>query len=215
MKTAWVTASELAALMVSEGFLSSVPADPSIYQDYIDAAVREWETTTGYQPFLGETVDSETYFDPPDYGKVLELRTGYISITSIEVGLSYTVTSSTALTAIRDYNLRPHDARARYEPYHSIEFYVSLGDGPRSIKITGKRGYDDEIHEDAWLAVAYKAIVNTAEAVTSHGAILEEIKEGPVTYKFGDMAEGGSGDKLSLFRKHFAATAAQYERITF
>jgi hypothetical protein len=191
VKTAWITPSEAESLLVAAGIVESAPAD---LEDVIQAAISEWERETGWTPFLAETVDSTRRYDPT--GSILRFHNGYISVASVTA-------SDTALVEGDDYELWPYDARQRYQPYTELRFRYRLGGPPRSVEITGKRGYNDTIDEVAWLAVYMR--VASVVARRTYGAVgpTSEIKEGPVAYKFG--AGRATPDQLdSEFRRRVA-----------
>lgn len=198
MKTAWITPAEAEALLVAAGIVESAPADLA---DVIQAAISEWEHATGHTPFLAETTNSTRRYDPS--GSILRFNNGYISVASVTA-------SDAALVEGQDYELWPYDARQRNAPYTELRFRYRLGGPPRSVEVTGKRGYNDTIDEVAWMAVYMR--VAAVVSRRSYGAVgpATEIKEGSVTYKFSDGAGRATPDQLDA---EFRRRAAMFKRI--
>jgi hypothetical protein len=205
MKAAWPSEAEVGAAMVAAGLVDTAPAD---LQDYIDAALEEFEDRTGFRPFL-QGSSAAWRFDPPEFGQRLELRAGYTEITEVRTGLSATNATGTVLTVEEDYILLPYDARARNRPFTAIQFLASTGTGDKSIKVTGKKGFHNEIAEDAWLAVLGRAAVLAVEDLTSSGGEASRIKQGQVEIQYGE--DGGS--ILSKWNDRFDCTVGRYQRV--
>jgi hypothetical protein len=153
-------------------------------------AIAQWGLDVGYPVFKVESADSTRYFSPHEcYGQgILSLKCGYVSITSVTVGLTATDTTGTVLTVNQDYWLEPLGGDG---PYHYLRFWSLPAGEIRSIKVIGKRGYStDGIPDDVWLAVCKKAaamaISNTLMGVTS------SITQGPVS-----IGTGGSGGGIT------------------
>lgn len=186
-KSAWATGAEVAAMMVSSGLASAAPSADSI-APYILAAIEEWERKTGWRPFL-EGASADWRYDPPAIGRTLDLQAGFTEISAVRTGLNPTDSTGTLLTAESDYELRPVDARAIDRPYYEIKFIASPGSGSKSIKVTGKKGFDNLIADEVWLAVARRSAFLAIGDLTSGGDLTKRIKQGPVEIEF---SSGGS-----------------------
>lgn len=194
----WPTSDDVLAAATAAGFtLASVDAAAQL-----DAAVAEWERLTGWQPFLGATADDEPVlatraFDPPEWGTVLPLRTGLLSIESVTVGVS-PESSGTELAAT-GYEGLP----VLGSPFTEIRFRSAWGGGPGSVRIEGWWGYCSAVPADA-----YDAVLNRAAAL----AVEAEIPG----VSSGGFAQGSlrvDGGVLTSWARRFHATAQTYTRI--
>lgn len=208
-QAAWPTYTEVGAIMVSAGLASAAPTEAEL-SPYIDAAVGAWERKTGYKPWLSGA-SASYYYDGPPFGSVLDLQGGFISVSAVRIYITSDDDTGTLLTVNEDYILQPMGAQDRDEPFTEILFLTALSRNPRSIKITGVKGYDNEIADEVWLAVAREAARLAVEDLTSSGGDVEEIKQGPVTIKYASSAEGGS--VLSKWGDGFCNLAKRYRRM--
>jgi hypothetical protein len=113
-------------------------------------------------------------------GRILQVRGGYVSITSIRTGITPSDATGTLLVLNTDFRLLPYDAALNNRPYTSIELTYPLWGAPRSVKITGKRGYSVEMNAEVWNAIRMLAA----------SMYLEALKEG----KGGKLVEWTDGD---------------------
>lgn len=180
--TDWPTSEELGALFAARG-VSLSGLSP---QACIDAAISAFERDTGYRPFKAETADSTRYFSVQDVGHrgLLDLRAGYVSVTSVTVGVSATEVGS-ALTVNVDYWAEPVSGDG---PINFIRFLSEPAGYPRSIVVAGKRGYAASIPAEAWQAVLNRAAIESLSQVEA-GAV-DSTVQGPVTINYGDMRRG-------------------------
>lgn len=172
----------------------------------ISAAVDSWERDTLYKPFKVEAADTTRYFSPLESwpNGILNLRSGYISITSITTGLSATELTGTVLTVDVDYWLEPMGTDG---PYNYVRFASYQSGVPKSIKIIGKRGYNaSEIPAEAWLAVANRAALECAMQTSAAGA--SSIKQGPVTIS------GEVGSLLKGLDSQYKQAVGRYTRVS-
>lgn len=204
-KADWPTASEVAAQMVSAGLVSSAPSDESI-EPYLGAAIEEWERSTGFRPFK-EGGSASYRYDPPGPDGILELRAGFTAITAVAAYLNDTDETGVALIVLTDYELWPYEARAEDRPYTEIRFRRSVGSRARSVKVTGTRGYDDEIPYEAWVAVLKDAGQKYLNASVSGSAGARVIKQGPVTIEYTD-----DGSVLTAWEQAIETVAHRYRR---
>jgi len=155
----WPDADEFANFLVGCGLRDNPPT--AIQQgmdldDALNSAVEKWNGLTHYWPFLSTGVDETRQFDPPT-GRVLDLRGGLVSFTSLYTDQVFQSTDSLATgnqrENLRDFRLMPNDAPQENKPWtyivtgwpSSIDygFPGAYGVSPvaGSIGITGKWGY--------------------------------------------------------------------------
>lgn len=84
-KTAYPDETALQAFLVASGIVSTAPTG---VESYVTGAKEEWERQTGFQPFLGASADASFYFDGPSPMLYLDLRGGFVSITSLATGIT-------------------------------------------------------------------------------------------------------------------------------
>lgn len=205
---AWPTEAEVGAIMVSSGLASVAPDDDDI-TPYLNAAIAEWERQTGFRPWLQEDDAASYYYDGPGSTGILDLRAGFCTVTAIATGITYDDDTGTALTANRDYILEPLGAREADRPFTQVRFLVSWTNRPRSIKVTGIKGFDDEIADGVWLAVAREAARLAVEDLTESGGDVDRVKQGQVEIEYSSE----SGSMLAKWGKSFQMLAASYARM--
>lgn len=199
--------------MVSAGLASAAPSEAEL-APYINAAVAEWERLTGFRPWL-ETGSASYFYDPPRVERrgFLDLATGFTAISAVAVGITPDDATGTVLTVSEDYVLRRFVENDSDTPYVAIQFLRGLSSRPQSIKVTGTKGYDDEIDDEVWLVVARQAATLAAEDLTQSGGDVDSIKQGQVTITYASVEEGGS--VLSKWRKGFERKAAGFRRTVY
>jgi hypothetical protein len=153
---------------------------------FINAGIAEIERRTGFKPFLGESVDQEYYYDPPLSNGILDLRAGFVSITSVRSNITCDDDDGTLLEECEDYRLYPLNAREGDRPFTEIRFARGMGGGPKSIKVTGKKGWDDEVPDDVWLSVLEIAEYLTPASLAQSGGNVSRIKQGQVEIEYGN-----------------------------
>lgn len=194
--------------MMAKGLADTAPSD-AVIAPYLAASIEEFKNRVGWGPFL-EEVSADWRYDPAEYGDYLDLNMGFTAISAVRTGLTYSDSTGTLLTAERDYLLEPYDARAKNRPYTRIQFLVGMGSGSKSIKVTGTRGFDDEIPDDVWAAVLGQGVVKAVEGLTENAGDVEEIKQGQVTIKY-NVEDGGS--ILTKLSNAFESVVSRYERM--
>lgn len=196
MSYVYPTELDLQAFLVSAGVVSSAPSGVA---SYVEGAIAEWERCTGYKPFLGESSDSSDYFNGPYPSKHLDLCGGYVSITSLAIGITATDDTGTVQTANQDW-FPEHQGEA----ITGIEF-TGLVSGLRSIKIVGKKGYSATLPADAYQAILQKAAADAFPYLTQ-GGDAKRIKQGPVEYEFNES-------QIGLWQKGFDMAVRRYRRV--
>lgn len=195
--------------MVLKGLADPAPSDADI-TPYLNSAIAEWEDRTGWKPFL-EGASADWRFDPPEYGRTLELRTGFTLISAVRTGITVSNATGSLLVVEQDYFLKPYDAASRFQPITEIEFLVSPGTYPKSIKVTGKKGYHTQIDDAAWEAVLSKAVINAVEGLTENAGDIDMIQQGPVKIQYAKSEEGGS--ILAKLQSKFDDAVARFMRV--
>lgn len=175
----------------------------------IAAAAEDWETATGYKPFLADAADVTRYYDPD--GDVIFFRGGYVSVTSVTVDVA-PGSDGTVLTVNQDYWLDPRDDL----PHKRLYFSEWRRGDPQSIKIIGKRGYQVQIDELVWKAILCRGaelLVPELSAAISKGLV--KWKAGDVEKEFGgasSFTRALSGEAIA-WAKTFGNAALKYKRI--
>jgi hypothetical protein len=193
MASNYPTATDLTTYLAARNITA-----PSNLLVHLNAAIDEWERLTGYMPFLAETSDSTSHFDPPTFTRVLDLQRGYTSITSVAVGVSDDDPTGTVLTAGKDYFAIPYNGTT----IEALRFIASPGTRPRSIKVVGKKGYATFVPDDAFRAILVRAAHFAMQNLGS--ANLVSMKEGDISLQF--QQKGG---ELDLWQN----AIAKYTRI--
>lgn len=186
MSTSWITSTELESYLDGLG-VSTIPGGITL-ADEIQAAADEWEAATGYLPFIVEGSDSTIRLSP-GCSSLLDLRTGYVSITSVSVGAGPSDTG-TAITLGTEYWLRPQGAASDSKPYNFIQFAYYGGGEENSIIVVGKRGYAATIPAMAWNAVRDRAAASVVRASLGYAGSVQKEKKGPVEITYGTTANG-------------------------
>jgi len=196
-KSAWPTGAQLTAAVAALG--ASIPAGYTA-ADVVAATVQEWEGLTGWEPFLADAGTSTRQFDPT-YAYTLSLP-GFFTITAISV-------NGTTMTEGTDYWALPYNNSSSMKPITGLRFLRPLTGLPRTISVTGRLGYDDDIHEDAWLAVLNRAVARCLEVAAGASGSISELEQGLVKIKYGQEAGRSTIDRLN---SEFKTTAMRYRR---
>lgn len=144
-QTFYPSATQLCVRLYAAGVISAPPSSTQAQIEYsgaCEAATDAWEEMTGFKPFLADTLDSTRYFQPDGDPRV-DLRGGYVSITSVSVN-GNTVTLNTGVRTM------PMNAVLDGKPITYLIFdrfygrfqslYTPLPDQIGPIAVTGKRG---------------------------------------------------------------------------
>jgi hypothetical protein len=196
------TGSDLPAFLTSYGITPTVTLTNA--NALVAAAVREWESRTGWEPFLAVTETRE--FDAPvadDWWS----EVGIISVSSISVD------GNTVGPAA--YDLRN---RYRNGPYLSIRFNAPrLGTrkGMGKMSITGVFGYSSSLPADVTDAILSKAAFEGWPGMFALDGDIKRTKIGTAEIEYGSMASE-SGDTRSgrrgAFLRSFESAVSAYRR---
>jgi hypothetical protein len=196
-KSAWPTGTELSAAVVGMG--SAIPAGFD-EDDIIAGAVEEFERLTGWEPFLADAGSDTRQYDPT-YG--FTLRTDhFFTVTSVTVA-GVTKTEGT------DFWVLPYNNALREKPITGLRFLTPLQGLPREVSVTGRLGYDDEIHLDAWNAVLKRAVAQCLELAAGPSGSVSEIEQGLVKVKYSGEAGRSTIDR---FNNEFKQVVRRYKR---
>ncbi len=209
-KTNWITPSESAARILSRYGLS---VDQNYLQDEIDSAVDQWEQLTGFSPFLADANAGTYYYDPPGSftgdPKTLFFKGGFVSITSVKVGVVTGFTGS-ALTLNTDFFVKPDDAASRKRPFTRLRFASSQLGPSRSIEVVGKRGFWADIATEVWIAVAKKVEAEIVKASYGTNAQIRRIKQSAVEIEYSTSVAVSLPDSLMAEFKKIAKRYHQF-----
>ncbi len=168
--------------------------------DIMLQVIAEWERDTGWAPFLANVGTTTLQFDPT-FAYTLRLP-GFFTITTVTVA-GVTMTEGT------DYWANPYNNTTTMKPITSLRFRVPLTGEPRTISVTGRLGYDDDIHEDAWFAVLNKAVAQCLELAAGPSGSVAELEQGLVKIKYGQEAGRSTIDRL---KKNYRDVMMRYKR---
>lgn len=163
------------------------------------AAVAQWETETGWRPFLADVdednPDQTRYFDPPGPnfrpqtlggGYSLDLGTGLVVLETVNTGYSSTDVG-TERFAGTDFDLYPYNADVLEQPWTRLEFLVPQWGARHSIRIVGRFGYSNTVPEDVWLAISHQAVRKALpELIHRAKGGLIEWKQAETSERYGD-----------------------------
>lgn len=195
-KSAWPTGSELTAAVAGLG--AAIPAGYTA-NDLIAAAIEEFERETGWYPFLADAGSDTRQYDPT-FGYTLRTH-HFFTITGVTV-------RGTAQVEGTDYYVLPYNNALDERPITGLRFLIPLQGLPREVSVTGRMGYDDEIHLDAWMAVLNRAVARCLELAAGPSGSVAEIQQGLVKVKY----SGGEQDTISRFNKEFKQVVRRYKR---
>lgn len=178
-------------------------------ESFAAAAVRQWETETGWEPFLADVdvdnLDQTRYFDPPGPnvrgefvggGNHLTLDCGIVELDTVHTGWSAT-TAGTAQLAGTDFRLWPYNADPLDKPWTELRFKYRQWGEPQSIRLVGRFGYAATVPDNAWTAILHYGVIlalpEIAANITGGGNL--EFQELGVTERFGAGFLTGTGGK--------------------
>jgi hypothetical protein len=178
------TSSDVTALLSAAG----ISGGDSLAAAALAGVIAAFERGTGWRPLLKDTVDASRYFDTPcpgTFGCVLELRHGLQTLTELKCGVGFDGTGGTVMTQGEGFLLEPSDGGIDGRPYTQVRFIqYPFGNLVRSIKITGKWGYCDDVPDDISQAIIRKAASDVCKDLSLTSETMSRIKEGPVEYQF-------------------------------
>lgn len=204
----WASEEQLIAEALSMGLTNT-----RAFGDSLGSAIAQFESLTGWTPFLSSGHVATEYFTPPRYWaqENLFLPIPFFCIDSV-TSYADAGRTGTVLTAGTDYNLITWRFPNGQEAINSIEFLRTPGTAPKSIKIVGQPGAVTDIPADVNEAVKHKALSIAAPGLrgTSEGPVTE-VKQGQVSYKVG--AEAGRS-RAEVWDREFADCVQRYLRIS-
>lgn len=196
------TDAELAAFLTSSGLATTETA----VKGMAAAAATEWEAETGWRPFRAADSAATYAYDAPAHGQWLDLDAPFLTVTEVKVGVTLDDPAGTVLTLDEDYYLPRYQA-----PYERIQFACRFLRHPKSIRVTGRKGYCIDLPDDVYQAILARAASNASVMVQGAAGPVRRIEQGPVKYEF-DLTSGrGQADRWDA---QFARTVARYKRIT-
>lgn len=168
--------------------------------DIVAGAVDEWHRVTGWNPFLAAAGTTTLQYDPTN---AYTLRTAaFFTVTGVTV-------NGVAKAEETDYWPIPYDGQTLGVPIIGLRFRDPLTGEPRTISVTGRRGYDDTIPLDAWMAVLNLAIAKTLTYSAGTVGPVSELEQGLVKVKY----QSGEGQStISNLTAQFKKTARRYKR---
>lgn len=179
----------------------------------LSGAVTEFESRTGWSPFVREATDGTQHSDPPTsgtYGCVLDLESPILSLTSLSCGVGEDGTGGTAMVQGTDFVLLPYGGGTDRKPWTQVRFSSAPYGGARSIKVVGKRGYSSVCPDDVRQAILRKAAASIIQDLAAGQAgDATEISQGPVTYRYDATAGRGTVDR---YANDFEQTVRRYRR---
>ncbi len=211
--TQWPLASDVEALITGAGFWPADTAARTAAAAEIDialvAAVAEFGTITGWQPFLAAGADTTRHFALPDTIGLLRLDAGLVTLTELALdGVDCAVD--------HDFWLRRSHAAVPY-PYDQVQFAAWVGTThgllpPEPVAITGRWGYAVTLPEDAWNAVRTGgAALTVLNLTTASDGIIRTVAESGFRQIF-DLGVKRP-DRIHDWFTTFTTTAARYTRV--
>lgn len=194
----------------------TAPADDTITAA-LNACVSAWEQKTDYHPFLADADDTTWLFQPDDLC-LLDFGVdggpgGFISITSVTVGVTYANPTGIELVAGRDYLLKPANAANRSRPYTYLTGKrVEYDAGEASIEVIGRAGFAETVPADVWEAVlrCVMAMLLPSQGIAISGGY-ERITELDTTVQYG--AQGPVYTAITYFEKYEQSVLNTYRRL--
>ncbi len=202
--TRYPDAGDLTVLL--DDMQQAIPAEP---ERMVLAAIEEFERMTGWRPYLSDCAESVHYFDPPERWRQepLDLGGGFAEISEIRVRVGYARNGS-ALVEHRDYELLEYGGDST--SWWGIRFVVDPGNGPRSIKVTGKRGAVEEISEDAFEGILAGAAARSMRMTQTGPGPVHMERLGPRTVEYDNDPCLETATRLE---KQFMEAVARHRRM--
>ena len=219
--TAYPTDSDLVSLLTAAGLWDS--SFSPFVSGQVQAAIDQFEMSTGYIPFLSDGTSGNFYYDPPGSmgrqyqyswkggGKILELDNGFVSIQAVALGYSIDNPNPSTQDLNRSLRFLPLNRTSRNLPIEAIEFYFNVWGIPQSIRIQGVAGYTLALPERVWLAILNLAAANFLPIIMGFitGGMVE-MREADVAERFGaDMFQ----QFITSFNMVYSTTLTQYKRM--
>jgi hypothetical protein len=215
MPDAYPTAADLEAYLVTLGLYPAGAAelDALDLEGKAAAAVVEWETRTGYRPFLANGSDTTRVYDPPP-GRFLELGTGLLSVSALYTAVT-TASPGAVQTEGTDFWLERATAAYDGAPFEVITFAGCPYGERRSIAITGLWGYSATVPDDAWQAIlARGAWLCAPQAAMVMGGGAEAVRVLSSEVRYPSAATGGPlAAQQKAWSAMFEAAVRRYRRV--
>jgi hypothetical protein len=209
------TGADLEAYLVTLGLYTAGSAELGALEleGKAAAAVVEWETRTGYRPFLANGSDTTRIYDPP-YTRFLELAAGVLSVSALMTGVGV-ASPGTARAEGTDFWLERAQAAYEDAPFEVVTFACSPGGARRSITITGRWGYAATVPDDAWQAIlARGAWLCAPQAAMSMGGGAEVVRVLSSEVRYPSAATGGPlAAQQAAWTALFEAAVRRYKRV--
>ena len=209
-KAAYPTGADLAAVLAGGGITVSA-ALSALLDDAAAAGRYAFEAATGRVMLAGVTDVEKEFSTPSPNAGILDIP-DLVELT----GITYNPQGGSAETLVdaTDYYLQPDNAPDEGKPWTQVRlrrsWYLPLWYGNlRSIRITGRWGYADEIPEDAWLAMVYLGLTSQASMIirSTTGGVKSR-KEADRAEEYGTSAadivqawESTAGSAVSRYRR--------------
>lgn len=220
--SAYPSSADLQQFLVGNGL--TLPTSFA-YDAHASAIRSEWEKLTGRIPFLGDAVDVTFLYDPPGAesrniwtpyvgGQArLDLWPGWVSITSIALGVTVDNPVGSIVDLSRQIRFYPQNQSLRGIPIEWVDFKFPVWGVAGSVQVIGKRGYSATIPDEAWLGMLY---LGGSNALMSYRASL---LSGALSWKEADVTESRDPKAIMTLGDDYKARAmqiiAQYKQIYF
>lgn len=188
---------------------------------YTRGAVAQPDTTRYYTPQGPERGQSQAQYRTT-FGRggssLLETDNGFVSVTQVTTGIGYDPSGNeingTVRTLHTEYDLYPENALAGRSPYEWLEFSFPLYGTRRSVKVTGRFGFCDNLSENVWRAI----LGNGAHWMQAEAQLL--VTGGQARYKLDSVLEvqfpvDALTTHFKPWRDRFLTVAGKYDRPTF
>lgn len=219
--TRWPNADDVETMLTSSGFWPTTTDEQALATTEAGittvSAVDEFESRTGWYPFLGDSEDSERTFEIFDErgvqyalpGALLLLQAGLLSFTSCTI-------NGQAAVLNQGVFMRPATAAHRGRPWQALFFpqfqnsrYV--GQRQMTIVVTGKWGFCTTVPADAWTSVLRYAAVQTL-SVTNVPQDLASLSQDGLSKAWDVVGAIQPKDILNNWSKELAGTCERYKR---
>ena len=195
-------------------YLQTIPesnvSDSYDYQGALDSAVRKFQDQTGRQGFLGDGSTVSVLYNPPDgrSGRLLLYIDDFYEIDAVACAVNSANPAGRVLTLDVDYALLPDNPSGWAFPFERIEFFCYLGFERRSVKVTGKRGYQSDVPPDVFEGILEES---SAVALTNSVGTAGSIKQD----RQGERSRSYETSHTTIDRLHeaFDAKVARYLKI--